>query len=279
MQERLNKIIVGLALVCDLSNRRHTQKLLDLYRNPTGEGIRALHSQFKDSESHYDREISIWLSLALDLQPQELDMEDLLLELREMEGLLYIPLREPGIDATMKQDLNKLINYIVNAAQSLEGGWYIDAKILLNSALEYSHNESIEKLKTNSFYRNLIGLLQIEILRRYNQIRDLPAKLIISEQRTKIVIEVQEMLIEIMSTNYLQHEEKPVFNVAKYLTSRLMTSLRYLIRSDIPFEKTLNELAMASEFLKEQKGKLSDKAAEDLAQKIDEKICALLPLS
>ncbi len=206
-------------------------------------------------------------------------MEDLLLELREIEGLLCVPLRERDVDATLRQDLTELINCLVNAAYGLEGGWYVDAKIFLNSALECSKKESIEKLKKNPLYRNLIRLIQIEILRRYGQIRDLPSRLDISEQRTKIIIAVQEMLIEIMRKNYVQNVKKPVFDLAKYLTPKLMTSLRYLIRSDIPFEKALNEFTILCEFLKEQKGKLSDKMAEDLAQKIDEKICVFLPLS
>jgi hypothetical protein len=49
--------------------------------------------------------------------------------------------------------------------------------------------------------------------------------------------------------------------------------------ADISFEKTFNEFTILREFLKEWKGKLSDKTAEDLAQKIDEKICVFLSLS
>ena len=270
MSFKLGKIAVGLALESEILNRRRNQRLFDLYRNPTLEGIKALYEELKNSASHYDREVAIWLSTVLDLSPKRLDVEDLLQEFREMEWLLYHMLEE--VEMSQRQDLSDWMNFLVNAAHSIEDGWYIDAKLCMNLALEFSRKESIENIKQNPVLGYLINLLQIETLRRFQEIREMPSKLDIPEERLDVIVAIQEILIDLSSKYYLGDLEEHVSALLKYVIPKIRSSMNHLMRSDLDFTKGLEELRNLSEVLMEWE----DPTTSEFARALSDKIASIL---
>lgn len=270
MNFKLGKIAVGLALESEILNRRRNQRLFDLYRNPTLEGIRALYEELKNSASHYDREVAIWLSTVLDFSPKRLDVEDLLQEFREMEWLLYHMLEEVGM--SQRQDLSDWMNFLVNAAHSIEDGWYIDAKLCMNLALEFSRKESIENIKQNPVLGYLINLLQIETLRRFQEIREMPSKLDIPEERLDVIVAIQEILIDLSSKYYLGDLEEHVSALLKYVIPKIRSSMNHLMRSDLDFTKGLDELRNLSGVLMEWE----DPTTSEFARALSDKIASIL---
>lgn len=270
MSFKLGKIAVGLALESEILNRRRNQRLFDLYRNPTLEGIRALYEELKNSASHYDREVAIWLSTVLDLSPKRLDVEDLLQEFREMEWLLYHMLEE--VEMSQRQDLSDWMNFLVNAAHSIEDGWYIDAKLCMNLALEFSRKESIENIKQNPVLGYLINLLQIETLRRFQEIREMPSKLDIPEERLDVIVAIQEILIDLSSKYYLGDLEEHVSALLKYVIPKIRSSMNHLMRSDLDFTKGLDELRNLSGVLMEWE----DPTTSEFARALSDKIASIL---
>ena len=270
MNFKLGKIAVGLALESEILNRRRNQRLFDLYRNPTLEGIRALYEELKNSACHYDREVAIWLSTVLDLSPKRLDVEDLLQEFREMEWLLYHMLEE--VEMSQRQDLSDWMNFLVNAAHSIEDGWYIDAKLCMNLALEFSRKESIENIKQNPVLGYLINLLQIETLRRFQEIREMPSKLDIPEERLDVIVAIQEILIDLSSKYYLGDLEEHVSALLKYVIPKIRSSMNHLMRSDLDFTKGLEELRNLSGVLMEWE----DPTTSEFARALSDKIASIL---
>lgn len=266
MNFKLGKIAVGLALESEILNRRRNQRLFDLYRNPTLEGIKTLYEKLKNSASHYDREVAIWLSTVLDLSPKRLDVEDLLQEFREMEWLLYHMLKE--VEMSQRQDLSDWMNFLVNAAHSIEDGWYIDAKLCMNLALEFSRKESIENIKQNPVLGYLINLLQIETLRRFQEIREMPSKLDIPEERLDVIVAIQEILIDLSSKYYLGDLEEHVSALLKYVIPKIRSSMNHLMRPDLDFTKGLEELRNLSEVLMEWEDPKTSEFARALCDKI-----------
>lgn len=266
MNSKLGKIAVGLALESEILNRRRNQRLFDLYRNPTLEGIRALYEELKNSASHYDREVAIWLSTVLDVPSKNLDIEDLLQEFREMEWLLYHMLEE--VEMSQRQDLSDWMNFLVNAAHNIEDGWYIDAKLCMNLALKFSRKESIEDIKQNPVLGYLINLLQIETLRRFQEIREMPSNLDIPEERLDVIVAIQEILIDLSSKYYLDDLEKHVSALLKYVIPKIRSSMNHLMRSDFDFTKGLEELRNLSEILMEWEDPKTSEFARTLSNKI-----------
>ena len=274
MDVRLVKIAVGLALESDVSNRRRNQSLFNLYSNPNLEGVRSLYSEIKDSGNHYDREVSIWLSSALEMEPQELDMKDLIQEFIEMEWLLYHMLED--VDTSHRQEVSDWMNYIVNAAQSLEDGWHLDAKLCVNLALEHSRRDSIEELKESPVLRYLINLLQAETLRRFRQIREIPYKLSVPEERLDLIVGVQEILIDLLSGYYLKELEDPISEFVGYALPKFRSSMRHLMLSDFDFDKALVELKTLSELLRDWKGETKDHKITNFTNELSQRVTSLI---
>lgn len=274
MDERLRKIIVGLALEGEFSYGRFNQTLFDLYSNPNLDGIRGFHDRLNNSMSRYDREVAIWLGLTLEQKPYYLDMKDLIVELQEMEYILYLMLQE--VNDTSRKDLSDWMNYLANAAHSLDDGWYIDAKICMNLALESAMKGSIERLKQNITLADSINLLQMETLRRYKQIKELSFKLEIPEARLNVILEVQGMLIELMRRRHLKLFEGEIIEMVPPLLSRLSAALRYLMRPDVEVKKARDELVIASRIIEKWKERFSgDKTAEGI-ERLNQRITSLI---
>ena len=88
MENKIYKIVTGLALENDIYNRRFSKTLFDIYSNPKFEAIQSLHDELINSDEHRDREVAFWLEMALQQTPVRINLQDLVVEMKEMEVLL-----------------------------------------------------------------------------------------------------------------------------------------------------------------------------------------------
>lgn len=269
--ERLRPVIVGLAVECEFYNRRVNPELRRLYSNPDIEEIKALYSRLIVSDDHRDRLVALWLGLAVDLPPLKIDLKDLIAELQEMEFILSNILRR--VDEMTSRDLSDWMNHLANAAYSIRDGFWMDAKIDMNRALQSSERESIEGLKANPSFRYEIELLQKETSRRFEELKNLPVALDIPEERLDLALEIQGVVIELMEGLYL--EQTSGEDELRYVTQRFIAALRYVMRRDIPLERIKKEMELASSYLKSRVGEISDEDTAALAKGVQRRIEAL----
>ncbi len=272
MDSKMYKIVAGLALENDLYNGRVNERLLSLFSNPQLESIRELHGKLIDSQDHLDREAAFWLEMALELPPAKVDVADLVYEMNEMEVLLYNLLTQA--DANAQRDLNDWMNYIINTAQSLQDGYGIDAKIMISLALQSSKKESVERLKMTSDLRHNIELLQKETLRIFEEIKKIPLRLVISDGKFDVVIELQSIILEILQKRRSGYLEKETELIISETLNKLGASERYLMQSNPQAAK--REMTVASEHLDAQSESQTDKKDATWIKTINEKIRKLL---
>jgi len=257
--EKLRRVIVGLAMESEMYNRRANPELHRLYLNPDLEAINGLYGRLIASEDHRDREVALWLSLAVEKPPLGIDLQDLIKELDEIEFILFNLLRR--VDETTQTDLGSWMNYIINTAQSIRDGFWMDAKIDMNLALHNSRKESVERIKANPHIGYEIRLLQTETSRRFTEIRDFPVTLDLPEERLDLILEIQSILLELMVRIYLElvREEAELLHP---VAQRLNAALRYVMRRDIQLERAGNEIKLASSYLEEKaKGEFEEDTA------------------
>jgi len=270
--EKLRRIIVGLALESDIYNRRTNPELHHLYLNPGIEVLRELHDRLIASDDHREREVALWLSLAVERPPLKVDLQDLVKELEEMEFILLNLLR--SVDEAAQIDINGWMNYIINTAHGVRDGFWIDAKIDMNLALQISKSESVERIRVDPHFTYEIGLLQKETSRRFKEIRDFPAMLDLPEERLDLILGIQSMLLDLMGRIYLEQVKEEV-EILGYVAQRLNAALRYVLRRDIQPEKAEKEIKLASSYLEEKAKGISDGDTAALAEETRKRIKAL----
>ena len=273
MNNKFNKVIVGLALECELYNRRFNRVLFSLYSNPNLDGIRALHDHLIVSNNHFDREVAFWLEPTLEQIPVKMDSISLVAELQRIEIELTSLLWQ--VDSGILRDINDWLNYIVNVGYSVEEGNWIHAKILMSQALQSSRTESVERIKSDPRLRYVIEALQMETLRCFEQIRRAPSKLKMPEERFDIILEVQGILIELMRKYYLDDIEKEARDIIRYPIQKLDTALRYLMQPGTKIEAADHEVDLASEHLEWQMNNISNPKTLDWAKKTLKRMKAL----
>ncbi len=264
-EEKLRRLVVGLAVECEIYNRRRNPELLRLYSNPDPEEIKALYERLITSEDHRDREVAIWLGLAVELPPIKIDFRDLITELQEMEFILFHLLRR--VDEEAQRDLSDWMNYLANAAYSLRDGFLLDAKSDMNRALESSKRESVERAKVNSRLRYEIELLQAETSRRFEELKNLPVSLDLPEERLDLLMGIQEALLKLMRRYYLDHIGRK-YDLFPYVVQRLNSALRYAMRRDVEMERVGKEMELALIYLRERGTKISEEEPAALAREM-----------
>lgn len=274
--EKLRRIVVGLAVECEIYNRRMNRELLRLYSNPDLGEIKALYDRLIVSEDHRDREVAIWLGLAVDLPPVKIDFRDLITELQEMEFILFHLLRR--VDEEAQRDLSDWMNYLANAAYSLRDGFWLDAKSDMNRAVESSRRESVERIKMNARLRYEISLLQAETLRRFEELKGLPLSLDIPEERIDLVMGIQETLLKLMRRHYLDDVGKD-YDLFPYVVQRLNSALRYALQRDLGIDRIRKEMELAMNYLREKGRMISEEESATLARETLREIERLAPLA
>jgi hypothetical protein len=270
--DKLRRIIVGLALESEIYNRRTNTELHSLYLNPGLEVLRELHDRLVASDDPRDREVALWLSLAVEKPPLKVDLQDLVKELEEIEFILLNLLRR--VDEAAQIDINGWMNYIINTAHGVRDGFWMDAKIDMNLALQSSKSESVERIKADPHFTYEIGLLQKETSRRFKEIGDYPVTLDIPERRLNLILGIQGVLLDLMGRIYMEQVREEV-ELLDYVAQRLNAALRYVLRRDIQLEKAEKEIKLASSYLEEKAKGISQEDTAALAEETQKRIKAL----
>lgn len=278
MNNRFYKVVVGLTIQSSIRNKRFNQFLFNIYSNPSLDAIRLVYDQLVVSDNHLDIAAAFWLEPALQKKPVQINLPDLIVEMKEIEVLLFDIICQA--DPVSHQDLNDWANYIANVGLSLQDRYIIDAKILMNLAVQSSRRESIEKIKRNLDLRYRVEVLQKETLRCFEELKKLPFKLVISEERLDALIEVQDILIDLLYKYYLNHMEQTEFrDFIRDLLQKLNAAQRYLLRYDSKNDRSKYETARAFNNsalrIKSIKNKNNRKWAERLLKKIQDLLTLL----
>ncbi len=222
-------------------HRRDKSTLLCLYATPDLERLRELHDQLITSPLHHDREIAIWLEPALELGQLDSDPKNLVKEMKEMEFVLHVLLNRIG---NFQQDVNNWMNYILNAAQSIEDGFWIDGKILLSRALKSSLCTSVERLKEDPRFRYEVDVLQKATASYFEEVKRYPIKLSIPEYRLDAILEVQEIMLELTQIHY--REESWIDpEVTRQPIHKLSSAMRYMMDDHKKLEDAKREIRLA----------------------------------
>ena len=244
MDSRFEKIVVGLALETAIVHRRDIQDLLVLYSEPEGGRIMELHDRLIASDDPYDREVAIWLEPALDLGPLMSDPHGLAREMREMEQLLYALINQAG---GAQKDVNYWMNYIANAAQFIQDGFWIDAKVMLSRALHSSQRESIDGLKSVPSLSYKIDILQRATASYFEEAKGYPLGLQIPEEMMGSISTVQEIMLGIMRDHYRRGQGEDA-RLVRRTVHRLSSAVRYMMNEE-KVDKAQKELVLATRYI------------------------------
>ena len=254
MDDRFLRVIVGLALECALTNGRESQQLFSLYSNTDIERLKELHDYLISSNDHYDREVAIWLEPVIGLGPLRNNPRGLVTEIRMMEFILsrlYERSREG------RGELNNWINFIANAAHSIEDGFWIDAKILLSRALQSSTDPSIERLKADPNLNYEVKILQRATNSYFEEIKSYPLGIKIPVDRLDQILKVQEIMLDMMRV-YFREEKDARDYIIEGPIRRMSLTVRYLMDDIKEIETSKRELKLASRYLKTLLGESTD---------------------
>ncbi len=254
MDDRFVRVIVGLALECALTNGRESQQLFSLYSNTDIERLKELHDYLISSNDHYDREVAIWLEPVLGLGPLRNNPRGLVTEIRMMEFILsrlYERSREG------REELNNWINFIANAAHSIEDGFWIDAKILLSRALQSSTDPSIERLKADPNINYEVEILQRATKSYFEEIKSYPLEIKIPVDRLDPILKVQEIMLDMMRVYFREEKDARDYMIEEPIR-RMSSTVRSLMDDIKEIEDSKRELKLASRYLKTLLGESTD---------------------
>jgi hypothetical protein len=244
LDPRFARFIVGLALESSIFNRCPTEELDALYREPNSERIRELHDRLINSDLDREREVAIWLEPAIDMGPMRYDPRRIVGEMREMEFLLYLLIRRAG---GAQRDVNYWMDYISNAAQSLEDGFWIDAKIFLSRALQVSRRGAIEGLKMDPSLSYEVDVLQKATLSYFREVSSYPITLEAPGERLDALLEIQGIMLDLMRIHYGGGERGPEASLRPIHILSIL--IRRLLNPQFGLGDARADLQLASEYL------------------------------
>lgn len=250
MDEKLHKVIVGLALENELFNRRFNKALFDLFSRPNPNKIKALYGQLINSENPLDRETAFWLEPALEKNQVKINTSYVTARMLEMETLLFDLLWR--VYPESQRDFNDWLNYTANAFESLREGNWIDAKIFSSLAFQSSMRESVNRNRRRPELRLQVDLLQRETLNCFEEIKKIPTKLEIPKERLDVLIETQEILIELLQKYCFGSLKEECGNIIARLIQQFNTAQRYLMRPNVNVGEANQAIAHAHEYLERQ---------------------------
>jgi len=260
LDERLLRFVVGLALESALVHRRDNRTLVSLHSDPDLERVRELYDELMVSGEHYDREVAIWLELALEQGPLLSDPLKLVREMREMEVILYTLIPRSG---EARRNVNVWLNFIANTAHTIEDGFWIDAKVLLSRALQSSQHPSVEELKAYSRLRYEVDVLQKATASYFEEMKKYPLRLRVPEERLDALLEVQDIMLELMHIHYREEPEEGS-EVPRSSIYRLSTAIRYLMDERRELMAAKREVRLASEEMAMRLNEIVDEERSEL---------------
>jgi hypothetical protein len=237
LREEFRKLIVGFALERALIYNQDTKELEKLYNDPEEKKIQEQYSQLIGSRKHQERALAIWLSTALKQKPLRNNPDNLVKELRKLEYLLYNLMNQL---VNGKKQVNNWMNYVLNAAQLLEDGFYLDAKVMLSRALQESEKKEVTELKNHPKLRYEVNVFQQATRSYFNEVEQYPVNIKIRSHLEKILM-IQEIMLKLLTEfNPEKGEEE---KVSKEAIIKISSGIRYLWGKS--YEKAETELFLA----------------------------------
>jgi hypothetical protein len=241
MRKEFRKLIVGFALERALIYKQDTTELEKLYNNPEEKRIQDQYIQLIGSKNHQERALAIWLSTALKQKPLRNNPGNLVKELRKLEYLLYNLMNQL---VNGKKQVNNWMNYVLNAAQLLEDGFYLDAKVMLSRALQESEKKEVIELKNHPKLRYEVNVFQQATRSYFNEVEQYPVNINIRSHLEKVLI-TQEIMLKLLTE--FKPEKGEEERVSKEAIVKMSSVIRYLWGKS--YEKAEKELFLAAGYM------------------------------
>ena len=243
--KRFQRIAVGLAIENGLQDGYEDRILDELYENPSSEKIAKTYRSMIGSNAPRERAVALWLELGLFQEPTTFpDTTELLRRINETEAILYSLLGQAAL--SIAQPLNNWLNYVANTGESINTGFWMDAKVYMSRAVE-SADETLAKvgLADPKMLCDL-DILRSETRRDYEELLKASFRLKLPEDVLNQILAVQEQLIGIL---------RRLINEGKHRDAKLLFSL-------------VDRLTIAERLLLQEKPDLHN-AAESVTQAIN----------
>jgi hypothetical protein len=274
MDKRFQRVAVGLALENELNKGRDDPLLRGLYDNPSTEKITAAYRRLITSKDHDDREASFWLELGLSQDPTSFpDKNALLSQIRKMEIIIYDILGKAK--PSIIQPLNDWMNYLANAGESINEGYWIDAKILMSRAVDASE-ETISKLSlTDLQNRRELEILRTETIRDYEELLEASFRLKLPISRLDALQTVQGIHLQLLRRQ-LADKADSSRHMIRYLVEKLATAEKLLLQEEATVQKAQEEIEQTLAYLDAQVLRVEDRGTRRWMEQLREELHRLL---
>jgi hypothetical protein len=274
MDKRFQRVAVGLALENELNKGRDDPLLRGLYDNPSTEKISATYRRLITSKDHDDKEASFWLELGLSQDPTSFpDKNALLSQIRKMEIIIYDILGKAK--PSIIQPLNDWMNYLANAGESINEGYWIDAKILMSRAVDASE-ETISKLGlTDLQNRRELEILRTETIRDYEELLKASFRLKLPISRLDALQTVQGIHLRLLRRQLAEKADSSR-NMIRYLVEKLATAEKLLLQEEATVEKAKEEVEQTLAYLDARVLRVEDRGTRRWMEQLREELHRLL---
>jgi hypothetical protein len=260
LDQKLVKVAVGLALEAEMESGDEDSSVLDrllrLYANPDPVGVQVLHDELLKSDIFEDREVGLWLELALTGRRSDFDWREVVMDMQETEldlfDLAYLIETSEYVNEFRAFGLLDWMNSIGVCVSNIRSGNWVLAKIDVNRAVHRSLAVSVEKIRGNEDFRSAVDEHRKATADYYERVLEFPCESNIPEDRLDTILEVQELLIELKRKYRREPANKVLSDVALYSIEKLGVAEDCLLDSKTGLEQAGYEVGLVYEYLKEK---------------------------
>ena len=247
---RFQRIAVGLAVENGLHDGYDDKILNDLYENPSSEKITKTYRRMISSNVQRERAIALWLELGLCQEPTTFpDRTELLRRIRETEAILYSLLGQASL--SIAQPLNNWLNYVANAGESINTGFWMDAKVYMDRAVE-SADETLAKVSLADPKMSYdLDILRSETRRDYEELLKASFRLKLPEDILNEILVVQEQLIGILRRLIDEGNHKDA-ELLLFLADRLTIAEKLLLQEEPDLHNAAESVTQAINNIEKQ---------------------------
>jgi hypothetical protein len=253
---RFQKIAIGLAVENGLQNGYDDRTIDELHENPSSDKIAKTYRRMISSNIQQEREIALWLELGLYQEPATFpDITELLRRIREIEAILYALLGHAGLSIT--QPLNNWLNYVANAGESINTGFWIDAKAYMDRAVEAA-DETLTKVGSadpKMLYD--LDILRSETRREHEELLKASFRLKLPEDALNQILVVQDLLIRILRRRVAEADHKSA-ELLLFISDRLTIAERSLLQEKPDMQNAVESVTQAISQIENQIPTLQD---------------------
>jgi len=258
LDQRIAKVAVGLALEAELERDNEDSSVLDrllrLYAAPDSVVVKALHDELVGSDSFEDREVGLWLELALTGRQPDFDWREVVMDMQETEldlfNLAYLIETSEYRNRFRAFGLLDWMNSIGSCVSNIRDENWVLAKIDANRAVNESLAESVEKIRINEDLRGAVDEHRKATKGYFERVLKFPCKSGVPEDRLDTILEVQGLLIESKRKYHLEPADRVLSDVALYAVEKLGVAEDCLLDSKTSVEEAGYEVGLVSEHLK-----------------------------